>query len=472
MIVHSTYRIASSSSKIFKVSSVILVVSLLASLMLIQIGQSAAVPTFKVVPTYTQAKIGDIFGVQIQIFGADYADGTDVNTWQVRMEWTPAVLDLAYVTFGPFMDGPRIGWWGDLLYDAPASQSVMNVTDGSKFLAGNDVLIRDDFHSETNQVLTVIGNMLTMTSPLTYSYTVAAHGGAYPDPPTSNTGPVSDQVNGVSTFGVTTQGTIPGMQGDGLLATVFFNVEQNADTALSIDNEFTFLVNFLGETKGDDPGELIRIDGYKAWVEDINANGVVGVTDLFWVGKDYQKCPIQTRQATTTSAPGTPWNTALNAYTSNNLFAYTNVNQRVQNYGNYGFATTGWAGVAKVEIGLERKTLPGGNDNVTIAVSNNGGASFSLTTVVVVVTQTVDTFNWYDFTGAYSWDATGVQNIVVSIKYGTVAGTSTFIFVDWIPVRVTPTPTSTNSYSDITKDGIDNSADLTQLAAKYGQTGP
>lgn len=468
MIAHSNYRIVNSSSKILRVSSVILVVSILASLMLIRSGQSADIPTFEVVPTYTAAKIGDVFSVQIQIFGADYADLTDVHTWQVRMYWTPAVLDLASVTFGTFMDGPRIGYWGDLVFDAPVGQKNVTVTDGSKFAVGNPVLIRDDLHSETtNSIASILGNKLIMVNNLAYTYTVAAHGGAYPDPATT-TSTTTLQYLGYSTFGVVTQGTIPGAQGDGLLATVNFNVEQNLDTALSIDNGFTYLINLIGEVKGDNPGELIRINGYKAWAEDISANGVIGVNDLYWVGKDYQKCPIQTRHPTATSVVVAGWTNPANAYTSNNSRTTTTVLNAAQAYTSYGFATTGWTGIAKVEIGLERMINPGGDDQIRIAVSNNGGTNWSAN--VTVTPTTTDTFSWYDFTAAFAWNVAGVQNIAVRIASVRVGGATTLTHVDWIPVRVTPTPTSTNAYSDITKDGIDNSADLTQLAAKYGQT--
>lgn len=468
MIRHSNCSIVNPRFRAIRIFSIVLIVSVFASLVLIPSGKSAELVTFKVVPQYSGVKKGEAFNVQIRAYGADYIDLTEIYTWQVRVEWNPAVLDMdPTIIWGDFLDGPRIGPWGIMTMNAPAGQKEVNVTDGFKYQAGMTVFIQDDLHSETKVIASVLGNQLTMSTNLVYSYTVAANGGCYPDPETK-TSSLTDNTLGRADFGITSIGPAPGESGaDGWLATLKFYVEQNTYTALSIDNFFTYLINTIGEVKGDDAGELIKINGHKAWDEDVSPNGIIGVNDLYGIAKAFNKCPIQSGKATATSGA---WTGGANAYTPNNVFAFENTAGDAQIYTGWGIATAGWTGVSKVEIGLERKTLPGGDDKVIIAVSNNNGGSFSGTDVTVVVTENVDTFTWYDFTAAYSWTATGVQQIAVRLTYGKTGGTGTSIYVDWVAVRVTPTPLAGNSYCDVTKDGVVNAADLIQLLGQYGQT--
>ena len=451
-------------SKRVKISGVLSIISVLASLLFVRSGMSSPTSSFVVEPKYTIAKEGDIIDVRVNVYGADYDEYTDVYGWQVVMEWDPAVLDVNSVAWGTFMDGPRVGHWGDLLYDAFAGQFELYVADSSMYDVGYNIVIQDDVSSETNVVYSIAGSKLIMSIPLANTYTVAANAGCYPDP---NTGVALDLDNTVGRVivGISTQGSAPGAQGDGTLCTLRFYVESCSSTALDITNDYTFIINSLEEAIGDAPGELNKENGYKAWAEDISANGLIDVYDLYWVGKDFAKYPLQTMHATTTSGA---WTNGGNAYTPNNLYAQENTHNDAQTYKSFGFLTSGWTGVSKVEIGLERRTAGGGDDQVTIEISNNAGISWSLTTQTVVVTQTSDTFNWYDFTTAYSWTPVGVASIAVRITYQRVGTTGTYIYVDWIPVRVTPTPISTNSYSDITKDGVVDTNDLTQLADKYG----
>jgi hypothetical protein len=415
-------------------------------------------------PKYTIAKKGDLIDVQINVYGTNYDEYTDVYGWQVVIEWDPAVLDVHSVAWGTFMDGPRVGRWGDLLYDAAAGQNELYVADSSMYTSGCAVVVQDDTNVETNTLIGIVGSKLIMQNSFLYTYTVAANAGCYPDPSTTVAYRFDNAV-GRATAAVFTTGSFPGAQGDGTLCTFKFYVESCSSTALSITNDYTYIINSLREAIGDAPGELDKENGYKTWAEDISADGLIDVYDLYWVGKDYMKCPVQTMHATSTSGA---WTNGGNAYTPNNLYAQENTNNDAQVYSSFGFPTNGWTGVSKVEIGLERRTAGGGDDRVLIEVSNNGGATWSATTQTVIVTQTTETFNWYDFTAAYPWNPPGVASIAVRITYQRVGTIGTYIYVDWIPVRVTPTPISTNSNSDITKDGVADATDLTQLADKYG----
>jgi len=67
--------------------------------------------------------------------------------------------------------------------DPPSGQKNVTVTDGSKFQAGYAVEIKDDAHSEWNQVGSVAGNVVTMVNNLAYTYYVAKNGKVEgPDP--------------------------------------------------------------------------------------------------------------------------------------------------------------------------------------------------------------------------------------------------------------------------------------------------
>jgi hypothetical protein len=109
---------------------------------------------------------------------------------------------------------------------------------------------------------------------------------------------------------------------------------------------------------------------------------------------------------------------------------------------NYPFDITGWTGVNKVEVGIERKTGSGGNEQIGIAVSNDAGASWSATTYTDTVTETTDTMVWVDVTTAYAWSPTMVSRIAVRLTYQAVAD-PTIIGIDYLAVRVTPLPSMT-----------------------------
>lgn len=67
--------------------------------------------------------------------------------------------------------------------DPPAGQKNVTVADGSKFLAGYPVEIKDDAHSEWNEVDSIAGNVVTMKNNLAYTYYVAKNGKVEgPDP--------------------------------------------------------------------------------------------------------------------------------------------------------------------------------------------------------------------------------------------------------------------------------------------------
>ena len=269
----------------------------LLSSVFVNLGSAETLPAFKVEPTNTLMKpAGQSFEVNVYAYDTDYESGTDVYGYQITMKWNITVVDIDdTVTFGDFMSGPRVGYWGVLTEDAAAGQKVVKVTDGSKFVAG-DVLIEDDSNSEENEVASVSGTELTMKYDLAHAYTVAANGGAYPIPDLTPSTSI-DHAAGRILTGQTTMGAgVPGAQGDGLLCTFTFHILTEAETALDIDDPvfgaYTYIINGIGETIGDDPSEagdpgnwqseLLKGSGYLIFplVEDLNGDGTVDIFDL------------------------------------------------------------------------------------------------------------------------------------------------------------------------------------------------
>jgi hypothetical protein len=457
-----------------KLKSVTIIALLLISMSILLVKPGVTqgeLATIKIDP-YPVGRRLDIIDVPLRVYNANYTEGTDVYSWQVDFSYNFNILELnqtSFITWGAFMDGPRITETGRLMYNAPAGQRVVNVTDGSKYWAGYPVLVKDDLHQETNTVSSVIGNKITLTTNLLYSYTVAANAGCYPDPDTT-TSVSYDKTIGSVLVGITTSGPAPGATGNGLLATLQFRVKTATTTLLNITSEYTYIQNVIGETLGDQPGEINKGNGYFVAMQayDTKPNGLIDVYDLYTLGKNWAKCPQQHKVPTT--VPSGTWTSPTNAYMTDDVRASA-VDNAVQVYGGFGFTTTSWSGVSKVEIGVERRAISLGgtlDDTLRIEVSNNGGTSWSATQNNEVVNWSTDKFTWFDFTGAYAWTPAFVGNIAVRISYVRGSGVEDSMQVDWVTVRVTPTPTSASKYADVNADSIVNTPDLTQLAPQYG----
>jgi len=276
------------------------------------LAQAVTIPTMYVDPPNVGSGliVGDSFTVDVMISGTDINENTDVYAWQVMMTWDNSLLEYDAVTFGDFLNVPRIGSWGLLTADAPAGQKIIYVTSGSFYAIpggwGGAVLIQDDSNSETNTVIDQSGNMLTLLTNLEHTYTVAADGGAYPNPNLQSValpGPAGNRVM----VGQTTLGAPPGVSGSGWLCTLTFNVLADGETALDIDSEFmgdqTYIMNTLKEVLGDDPSgsgdpgwwqaELFKESGefILPWDEDFDGDGSVAIFDLSSVGVKFGEGP-------------------------------------------------------------------------------------------------------------------------------------------------------------------------------------
>jgi hypothetical protein len=223
------------------------------------------IPTISVDPSSiidTSLTAGSNFTVNLAIADANMSEDTEVYSWQVHMVWNTSILDINdTISWGDFLEGPRIGPWGTLTSDAPAAQNIVNVADGSRFTPGYTVLIQDDTNSEINTVAAVSGNQLTMQTNLAHTYVAEANGGCYPDPNTTYQYNINHSLGRVI-VGVTTQGPAPGQSGSGWLASLTFHVLAEGETLLNISSPHTYIINDVLATIGDEEGELYKEGGF------------------------------------------------------------------------------------------------------------------------------------------------------------------------------------------------------------------
>jgi hypothetical protein len=304
--------------KAIKNIALCLILSLFLSLSFVNLGSAAAKPTMKIEPEYYTGKAGNTIDVNLYIYDAgEYlVDYTEVYAWQAIVAWDNTYLEItAYdVTFGSFMDAPRIGPWGYLIADADEGSSVVNVADGSVFAIpsawGGKLLIQDDNNSEIAYATVQDGTQLTLSSALTHNYTMAAGGAAYPWPDIQDSVTVGPAGNRI-TVGTTSYGAPPGVNGSGLLCTMTFSVKASGTTTLDIDHTMfgaqTYITNTLGVYLGDDPSgdgdpgnwqsELFKENGefILPWDEDLNGDGAIDVFDLcsiaVWFGQYVPPAP-------------------------------------------------------------------------------------------------------------------------------------------------------------------------------------
>jgi hypothetical protein len=291
-----------------KLIAISLLVSIVLSLAFTQSVSAPTKPSIRCVPIYYTGKAGFYIYVAFYMFdaGQPYVDNTDVFAWQIQIVWDNTLLEAtpSDIIAGTFLDSPRVGPWGVLTDDADAGTNIVWVSDGSKYGTpgawGGKIVIQDDYHSEIATVSAQNGNQLTLSANLVNSYTMAAHGGAYPWP-TLTPSAVQTASNRLL-FGRTTNGVVPGKSGNGLLATVRFRIKASGTCIIDMDQltlgQYTFIRTSQGTILGDapsigdngDPGywqsELLKQSGQlmPPWQEDLNADGDVGVFDLASVG--------------------------------------------------------------------------------------------------------------------------------------------------------------------------------------------
>jgi len=138
------------------------------------------------------------------------------------------------------------------------------------------------------------------------------------------------------------------------------------------------------------------------------------------------------------SYSGTSWSNPTYAYSDNTQYATSKTNNANNTYYNYGI--TGLSGtIQKVEIdALSFVANSSSANKLRIAVSWDGGSTWSSNTDLSVTNTSTPTDKWVDVTSAtdWDWDKLNDSNLRVKVTYIN-SGTARTISLDWIPVRVT-----------------------------------
>ncbi len=136
--------------------------------------------------------------------------------------------------------------------------------------------------------------------------------------------------------------------------------------------------------------------------------------------------------------PTSSWSSPEDAYSSDDAYAYTDINGQMQPYGNYGFSIPGKAVIAKVEVGYEAYNDE--DEKIGITLSWDGRSTWATEYVSPPLGRDdPNNVTWIDFTSATSWTPNKLSNAnfyarAKGIMTGSVMDS---VFLDWIPVRVT-----------------------------------
>jgi hypothetical protein len=165
--------------------------------------------------------------------------------------------------------------------------------------------------------------------------------------------------------------------------------------------------------------------------------GVDAVTVTLNVTREEEAVGTTTNSPSSTAVVTAGWATPAEAYSSNDVYARTKVENAEQEYGTYGFSLPGGSTITGVEVGFE--AFFAGNEYMEITCSWDGGSNWATGQPSgTTPASDDDTVRWLDFTSATSWTATKLNNanFTSKIKYIFVSGGKSYIDLDWLPVRV------------------------------------
>ena len=145
---------------------------------------------------------------------------------------------------------------------------------------------------------------------------------------------------------------------------------------------------------------------------------------------------IATQESNANVTGAENWVNANYTYASDDLYASCNTNDTYQDYRGYRFYPTEWTGISKVEVGIEVKTDVGGDDQLIMQV--NPYSNIWSEEYVYNITSTTDTFFWVDVTGDLPWSTSLINSTKVRLKYIQQGTENSTIYVDWLPLRITP----------------------------------
>lgn len=271
-------------------------------------------------------------------------------------------------------------------------------------------------------------------------------------------------------FGGGIIGTYIGTYGSGLLGTMEFTVLSEGNTDIDIEGVIGTL-HLTYYTHSTDPGIAVYVtteNGYffEPWPEDVYPDGIIDIRDVAIVGINYGKTEGEPAvwvksPSTWTNTAGNPWINPENVVSSDDTYAQVPKNGE-ETFSDYGFGSC--ASVTTVEVGVEGYTATG-EEFIRIAVSNDGGSSWSGNHDVPVVAS--DTLTWVDVTSDFSWTPDMLLDASFKVRAtGIASGGYKDTFVDWLPVRVSVIGPPEG---DVDGDGDVDIMDLSMVAIKYGE---
>jgi len=141
------------------------------------------------------------------------------------------------------------------------------------------------------------------------------------------------------------------------------------------------------------------------------------------------------------SNPAGTWSNKPYAFSSDDNYAYTDIEEATQQYGNYGFSVPPAANVTKVEVGYEAYGGGPGDDKIGITLSWDNGITLATEYISPSLGDTdPDIVNWLDFTNATNWTTDKLSNVNFRTRVKAIRGNGAKldnVFLDWFPVRVT-----------------------------------
>jgi KaiC/GvpD/RAD55 family RecA-like ATPase len=144
------------------------------------------------------------------------------------------------------------------------------------------------------------------------------------------------------------------------------------------------------------------------------------------------------------------WTNSDEAFTSNDIYAYTSSNNARQEYGFYMFNIPSTATITKVEVGYEAYTST--NEELGISLSWNGGSTWATEYVTPMLGNAdPDAVTWVDFSNSTNWTANKLSDSMFlsrmrAIRVGFGMG---YVYVDWLPVRVTYIPDTPSAHATV-----------------------
>jgi hypothetical protein len=145
--------------------------------------------------------------------------------------------------------------------------------------------------------------------------------------------------------------------------------------------------------------------------------------------------PTVITQSPTSNSAG--WTNPTNAYANGGSYAqsYSDVDNKEQVYGGYGFAIPSGAQVTQVRVRLDAWSSY--DDHIKVEVSADGGSTWLSTTQELSPALSETTY-WVDISSWTSWTPASLNSDSVKVRLTHVLVTAAgYVYLDWMPVEVT-----------------------------------